>query len=232
MVAMKPYVKLWYEALADGKLAALRCKRCGAYVFPYLPVCPKCSSTDLEPAELSGDAYISSFTYTSIMPFNPQPCISCMITFKEGPKFMSWLDEPSVTPDDFELLMQKLPVPVTTEIRLVDPEENLYYPVFHLKEPLRKEGTVKEEQKQPKGQESSVATTIRDAVAKIYNKDISEITDETRFREDLYTKSPQIFALISVVEDLTGADNITYADITQKHPSVGEVIAYAESLMA
>ena len=47
---------------ADGQLRFMRCNKCGYYLHPVTPECPKCWSKDMAPAVVSGRGVIHSFT--------------------------------------------------------------------------------------------------------------------------------------------------------------------------
>ena len=67
MVKMQPYVKMWYDYLEEGKIMGLKCKKCGAYEFPPVPVCNSCSGTELEWVEMKGTGKLISFSIMQLM---------------------------------------------------------------------------------------------------------------------------------------------------------------------
>jgi len=58
---MEPVVKKFYDSLEEGKILSLKCKRCGSSEYPPVTVCSNCSGTDLEWAEISGEAKLLEF---------------------------------------------------------------------------------------------------------------------------------------------------------------------------
>lgn len=48
MEQFEPIVKTYYDALEEGIILARKCKSCGAYMYPPMPICQECSSTDTE----------------------------------------------------------------------------------------------------------------------------------------------------------------------------------------
>jgi uncharacterized protein len=60
----------FWEGVKANRLMILRCDQCGFYVHWPRPVCNRCLSTSLEPAEMSGDATLATWTFPS-QPFEP-----------------------------------------------------------------------------------------------------------------------------------------------------------------
>ena len=60
------------------------------------------------------------------------------------------------------------------------------------------------------------------AIAKIFKKDASEISAQTRYKEDLNPKSGDYFAIIAAYEDVCGA-SLSFGQI-RKHKTVGDTI--------
>lgn len=133
---VRPYVKEWYEYLWQGKLMGVKCQECGAIGFPPFPVCGECSGTDLEWVEMSGEGMLETFTYYQYgcLPFTQGPVNIGYVKLKEGTEFMSWVVDLTTDIDEQEKFKDTLPVPVTIEIRKFDEENQIAYPVFHLKQ--------------------------------------------------------------------------------------------------
>ena len=134
MIEMKPYLKLWYDYLKQGKLMGLRCKDCGRIEFPPVPICRECSCTDLEWFEMSGEGTVVavSDTPTGIAPYNDDPVICVLVELKEGMKIASFLV--GVEEDDIDIVETKLPLRVRAKI--VPMNENVYWPAFESAEPI------------------------------------------------------------------------------------------------
>lgn len=130
MAAMKPYVKAWYDSLAEGRLMGMKCQCCGKYEFPYKPVCNHCGSTDLEEVEMSGKAKLLGFSRSvvGIPPYTEDPVTFAQVKMEEGPTFISWI--PDIKSRDQEKVMEELPVDLTAEI--VEIKEGISWPVFHV----------------------------------------------------------------------------------------------------
>lgn len=130
MKPMEPYVKKWYDYLDAGKLMGMKCKHCGSYEFPPVPVCNSCSGTDLEWAEMSGEGKLVSFSANILVdpPFAEYgPTLQGVIQLSEGPTFISWIVGTGL--DQEADLFQKLPVAVKMEIQARDKYK---YPVFRI----------------------------------------------------------------------------------------------------
>ncbi len=52
----------FWQGGASNQLLIVRCQRCGYYVHPPLPMCPKDGAKDLAPEAVSGRGTVASFT--------------------------------------------------------------------------------------------------------------------------------------------------------------------------
>jgi len=57
-----PLTAFYWEAVARGELALLRCRSCGHYVHYPRPICDACQSPELEPEAISGRGVLYSHT--------------------------------------------------------------------------------------------------------------------------------------------------------------------------
>jgi uncharacterized OB-fold protein len=132
MVVMEPYIQNWYNYLGDGKIMGVKCRRCGKYEFPPLPVCDSCSGTEMEWVEMSGEAEMFTCAYSplGIPPYHMNPVINGWFKLKEGAIFMSTLEDANF--DSYEDFVKRLPLAVKAEIKQMD--EDVSWPVFRLKE--------------------------------------------------------------------------------------------------
>ncbi|MCH5182932.1 MAG: acyl carrier protein [Oscillospiraceae bacterium] len=73
-----------------------------------------------------------------------------------------------------------------------------------------------------------VLTALISRVAAVFGKDEAEITEETRFKEDLAAKSTQITQITVYMEDLIDAE-VPYMQFNRK-ATVGEAADYLFSL--
>ena len=54
--------RFFWDGVNAGRLMILRCKPCGHYIHLPRPVCNRCLSTELEPAQVSGRATLYAWT--------------------------------------------------------------------------------------------------------------------------------------------------------------------------
>jgi hypothetical protein len=117
MVKMQPYVKMFYDYLAEGKIMGLKCNKCGSIEFPPVTVCNNCSGTDLSWVEMSGEGTLVSFT-TSIYAQPPfaqyAPYLYGTVILKEGARFPGMIL--GVTADQEQELFDQLPISVKAEV--------------------------------------------------------------------------------------------------------------------
>lgn len=132
MAKIEPIVKLWYDYLKENKIMGKKCKQCGAYEFPPVPVCNECSSTDMEWTEMSGYGTMETYTANPIVdpPFafyGPQ--IQAVVRLDEGPTFTSWLV--GIDFDKRDELFDKIPCRVKMEVQ---DRGEFSYPVFRIED--------------------------------------------------------------------------------------------------
>jgi uncharacterized protein len=60
--------KEFFDKAAGGELAAVRCGRCGALAIPPRAFCPECAAREWQPASLSGEGAITSYTVIRVAP--------------------------------------------------------------------------------------------------------------------------------------------------------------------
>ena len=130
----QPVVKKWYEALDEGKMLGLKCGRCGAVEFPPVYCCNTCSSTDMEWAEISGNAKMLDFVLPSpffTKPENAQlgPYCYASIELEEGSYFSAIVV--GVSKENKREMRARLPVPVKAEVLQRDGFRTV---VFRIKE--------------------------------------------------------------------------------------------------
>jgi uncharacterized OB-fold protein len=117
MVTMQPYVKMWYDHLAQGRIMGLQCSQCRGYEFPPVPICSTCSSFDLDWVPMSGKGQMTAFK----VPLRPDPefaslwpYLNGVVALEEGLMYGGMVV--GVGPDDFEWLYDALPVAVEADI--------------------------------------------------------------------------------------------------------------------
>lgn len=80
------FLKDYIQALAEGRFVGARCQACGALTFPAKAVCGQCGKAKLEPAELSGQGKLTTFTVCRVAPEGKKPpYIVAMAQLAEGP---------------------------------------------------------------------------------------------------------------------------------------------------
>lgn len=124
------FVKRWYEYLEEGKIMAVRCRECGSYEFPPVYCCGKCSGTDMEWVEISGEAQALDIAYLPIantsIDFTPivtdskenedlqNASCPAYVKLKEGPELNNRVF--GIGLSNKETLFHKLPIPIKAEI--------------------------------------------------------------------------------------------------------------------
>lgn len=61
MERFDPIVKTFYDALEEEKIMARKCNLCGAIMYPPMPICQECSSTDTSWTQLGRSAKLVEF---------------------------------------------------------------------------------------------------------------------------------------------------------------------------
>lgn len=212
MIVMRPYLKMWYDYLKEGKIMGMKCKSCGEISFPPVPVCGKCSSTDVEWCTMSGEATITCISNSpmGIAPYFEDQVMCAIAEVKEGMNFSSWI--PDFDEDDEELLRSKLPLPVKMSAYKLD--EDISFPVFNLIAPLDAKQIEPSEEKEiqtetkPAGEEDSFIEMLE----KIYPQKRGTITMQTEFVKGLNTTSMTTFMLIAELEERLGR-RVSYAKV-------------------
>ena len=131
MKHIEPVVKKWYDALEEGKLMGMRCKDCGHYEFPPVPICNACGSTKIVWVEMSGKGTMISCEIDNVPTYPHEergPLLAGFVELEEGPAFISWLID--VDEEDQDGITAKLPF----EVEFVAQKRDTYsYPVFRQK---------------------------------------------------------------------------------------------------
>jgi len=65
-------------------------------------------------------------------------------------------------------------------------------------------------------------------IAPVCRRDVSDLSLDTRFKEDLRAKSQVVFAVAAILERMTGI-KISYADVKQ-FATLGEVLEFVDTL--
>ena len=112
-----PETQPFWDGCAAGELRFQRCLDCGKPYFYPRPVCPECSSTNVEWFTASGDATL----YSYVINHRPAPGFAedapyaiAVVQLAEGPRMMTNLVGVPNTPED---LVLDMPLRVTFERR-------------------------------------------------------------------------------------------------------------------
>jgi len=100
-------ISKFYEGLAEGKMYATRCRRCGKLYFPPAADCSSCMSSSTSYIELSRKAKLIAYTIVSVKPSsfaNVNDYIVAIGRLKEGLNVLSWLV--GVEPRDIRIGME------------------------------------------------------------------------------------------------------------------------------
>ena len=108
----KPLVKMFYDALAEGKFLGMKCLECGNVEFPPYPICNKCGNINNELIEVSGEATVNEL-YSVAPALTPAelaayaPIYSAEVILAEGSEFLCLIF--GVTPENYEELRDNGP---------------------------------------------------------------------------------------------------------------------------
>lgn len=93
----------FWDGIAEGRLRLQRCAACTRHVFYPRPVCPHCSSLELEWVDASGRGSLYSFSVVHRRPpgFDESPYAVALVDLAEGVRMMTRLVEVSL--DDLEI---------------------------------------------------------------------------------------------------------------------------------
>jgi len=121
-------VHQFVDYLAEGKIMATRCRKCGAEHYPPAADCAKCMSSDNEWFELSGGGKLVTYTMIHVAPnhfgkgeekvipfgkYRYQPCPIGIVEMAKGLKVMGWI--PDIPPNDIKVGMSLTPVAETLQ---------------------------------------------------------------------------------------------------------------------
>lgn len=84
-----PVVENFYKFCADGRLMAVKCKRCGAVICPPRTICPKCLADAFDWMELKGLGKLLTYTIIHFPPGQFQalaPYAVGIIKLEQGPQ--------------------------------------------------------------------------------------------------------------------------------------------------
>ena len=129
MIKLEPYSKIWYDNLAEGKIKAVRCKRCGSIKFPPMPICGECSGTEMEWIDMDTEVSIESvnFSSTGNPPYQTGAWLGATVKVAGGDTFVTRLDGEEATMERAWELVDELPIKGHMEITTY--ENGISFPV-------------------------------------------------------------------------------------------------------
>jgi len=108
----KPYVKMFYDALAEGKFLGMKCPVCGHVEFPLYPICNECGNIGNEIIEVSRDVTVNeiykilpAFLQPEIAPY--APVFLAEITHDQGSELQCMIF--GITPETYSEYKEKVP---------------------------------------------------------------------------------------------------------------------------
>ncbi|MGA2010164.1 MAG: Zn-ribbon domain-containing OB-fold protein [Solirubrobacteraceae bacterium] len=109
---------------AEGELRIVRCGRCGYWIHPPTPRCPKCLSDDVAPAPVSGRGTVYTYTVNERewAPGVEVPYVIAIVALDEQSDLRLMTNIVGCAPEAVEIGM-----PVHAEFR---PQGEAYAPVF------------------------------------------------------------------------------------------------------
>ena len=108
-----PETQHFWDGTMAGELRLQRCKDCGEIYFPPRPLCPACSSRNVEVFTASGKATLLSYVINQRPhPSFDSPYAIALVRLEEGPTMMSNIVGCEQTP---EALVLDMPLIVTFE---------------------------------------------------------------------------------------------------------------------
>lgn len=108
-----PETQHFWDGTKAGELRLQKCGDCGAVYFPPRPVCPECSSQNVEVVTASGKGTLHSYVINQrAHPSFVAPYAIALVKLDEGPVMMSNIVDCEQTP---EALVLDMPLEVTFE---------------------------------------------------------------------------------------------------------------------
>ena len=108
-----PETQHFWDGTKEGELRLQRCHDCGHVYFPPRPLCPACSSRNVEAFAASGRGSLLSYVINQRQhPSFDSPYAIALVQLEEGPTMMSNIVDCEQTP---EALVLDMPLTVTFE---------------------------------------------------------------------------------------------------------------------
>jgi hypothetical protein len=115
----------FWEGGRDGKLQFLRCDKCGYYIHPPTPICPRCHSKSLSVTPVSGDAALYSYTVNH-QAWMPGPELPYVVAIVELPEQEGLRLTTNLVNCDLDAIAIGMPVRVTFE----NHDDEVWIPLF------------------------------------------------------------------------------------------------------
>lgn len=102
----------FFQNIREGKLMAVKCKKCGRLAVPPRPVCPDCGSLEFDWVQLSGKGKIATFTSIAVAPTfmmekghdRNHPYFAVIVNLDEGQRLAGYLAGASgIKPEDLKV---------------------------------------------------------------------------------------------------------------------------------
>lgn len=130
-------VKEYLDALKEPRILGLKCQDCGFVTAPPRLACRKCSGTEFQTVELSGNGKITTFT-TIFTPSEVRrgqgPYVVVMVELDEGPWIMGNITGIDPTTASMDLIGKRV---VLSDVMVTDDQEEMEgdpAPIFELEE--------------------------------------------------------------------------------------------------
>jgi len=120
-------IESFYSLIAERKLMAAKCKRCGKLLVPPRPMCTDCYSKDLEWTQLKGEGKLLTYTVIHVSPKQFESMIPYavgIVQLTEGPQLPGMIRD--IEPDKIRVGM-KLRVDFDTALPSEWPQWSRYY---------------------------------------------------------------------------------------------------------
>lgn len=120
-------IESFYSLIAERKLMAAKCKRCGKLLVPPRPMCTDCYSKDLEWTQLKGEGKLLTYTVIHVSPKQFESMIPYAVgiaQLTEGPQLPGMIRD--IKPDKIRVGM-KLRVDFDTALPSEWPQWSRYY---------------------------------------------------------------------------------------------------------
>ncbi|MEB3755432.1 MAG: Zn-ribbon domain-containing OB-fold protein, partial [Desulfurococcales archaeon] len=130
LISVEKIKKFFHEGLAQGKLLATQCKKCGRIYFPPQVDCPHCKTSEMEWIELPKEGELVTYTIITTRPYSfghyPDYTVG-VVKLKNGVQITAWIRET----DPKKL---RVGMPVKLEIVKREPEGYYTYEFVPIKE--------------------------------------------------------------------------------------------------